>query len=394
MGRGSGKDHQPIDPRRRGQAASDGAPGAGDGVGDGEANADQLAAADAMRPGAGGADLEAGSVDMHAGAAGSESSSDPSAVSGREPVVDISKPDIALEKKRGIEYGWMIGVPDEDGWQDMAILSVSHRRAGAGSYYQETNSPAAYVASLVSARVKEDPAFPGSIMTEMAAVDPRREILMKVAGDRYSKKKVAAVAADALELVTGTENAFHSLDEYREDAKREPIIQADPGPSLGGSGAASGGANAAGSGSGPAGAPGGAASQPPRDPKDTSFSQPDRRFKGPAYNYLRKADRLPTYDEIAGEDDPICRVKLFSPSGRFTYYVAAATNYQDHPSPIVTGYALSPFGPDADEWGDSDMAEIASAKTPPFNLPIERDTGFKPMRLSEIKTALAEGKHV
>lgn len=148
------------------------------------------------------------------------------------------------------------------------------------------------------------------------------------------------------------------------------------------------GKNGTGSGAGLGGPP---QPPPPREPDDTTFSQPHPQFNGPAYNYLRESDRLPTYEDISGEDDPVCKVKLFDPSGRYTYYVAAATNYEGIDGPVMTGYCISPLGPDADEWGDQGIKEVAEVTPGPFGLPIERDIHFKPMRLSEIKKAQAQG---
>jgi hypothetical protein len=42
-------------------------------------------------------------------------------------------------------------------------------------------------------------------------------------------------------------------------------------------------------------------------------------FTGAAYEYLRADDALPTYREIADEQDPLCRVKLFQPFSRWTF---------------------------------------------------------------------------
>jgi len=58
-----------------------------------------------------------------------------------------------------------------------------------------------------------------------------------------------------------------------------------------------------------------------------TYSQPDHRFKGPAYNYIRASDQLPSYEQIADVRDPLCKVKLFLAASRFTYYVAAVTDY-------------------------------------------------------------------
>ena len=39
-------------------------------------------------------------------------------------------------------------------------------------------------------------------------------------------------------------------------------------------------------------------------------------FSGPAYQYLRADDALPSYREIAAEANPLCRIKLFQPGSR------------------------------------------------------------------------------
>jgi hypothetical protein len=47
----------------------------------------------------------------------------------------------------------------------------------------------------------------------------------------------------------------------------------------------------------------------------TAFNQA-APFTGPAYEYLCAEDALPSYREIADEQDPLCRVKLFQPFSR------------------------------------------------------------------------------
>lgn len=114
------------------------------------------------------------------------------------------------------------------------------------------------------------------------------------------------------------------------------------------------------------------------------------RFSGkPAYKYLRASDNIPTYDEFlaelhkTGADDPLCKVKLFHPMSRLTYYVYAATDYGEEGSPqiILSGYMISPLGPDCDEEGDTAIEELANLRP----LPVERDLYWKPQRLSEIR---------
>jgi hypothetical protein len=106
-------------------------------------------------------------------------------------------------------------------------------------------------------------------------------------------------------------------------------------------------------------------------------------FTGPAYQYLRESDNLPTNSETAGDPDPLCQVKLFQPGSRFTYYICAATEYEGIGGPVLTGYCVSPLGPDCDEFGDIALAEIASLSV--RRLPLERDLHFTPTRVSEIK---------
>jgi hypothetical protein len=110
-------------------------------------------------------------------------------------------------------------------------------------------------------------------------------------------------------------------------------------------------------------------------------------FNGAAYQYLRAHDALPTYREIAAEPDPVCRVKLFQPGSRWTYYICAATGYDEIDGPVLTGFCVSPLGPDCDEFGDQALAEIAAARV--HGLPPERDLCFEPMRLSEVEAHLA-----
>lgn len=82
-----------------------------------------------------------------------------------------------------------------------------------------------------------------------------------------------------------------------------------------------------------------------------SYCQPDQRFRGAAYEYVRVADSLPSYEQIAEHDDPLCRVKLFLPGSRFTYYACALTNYDG--MLVLSGYVLSPLDPDFDAFEDA-----------------------------------------
>ena len=111
------------------------------------------------------------------------------------------------------------------------------------------------------------------------------------------------------------------------------------------------------------------------------LTQTDRRFRGPAYRYVRKTDDLPDYEAIA--EDPICKVKLFLPGSRLTHYIFAADRYGE--VDVVTNYCVSALGPDCDEEGDMAVTELIELRDPLTHMPVERDLDWSPKPLSEIK---------
>lgn len=124
-------------------------------------------------------------------------------------------------------------------------------------------------------------------------------------------------------------------------------------------------------------------------PYETDHRQRHESFVGPAYHYIRASDQLPTLEELGqrapgGGVDPVMRVKLFLPAGRFTYYVAAATEYEEDEPPILTGYCISAAGPDCDAWGDTALGELMPLRV--MGLPLERDIFFKPTLFSAVRT--------
>jgi hypothetical protein len=110
-------------------------------------------------------------------------------------------------------------------------------------------------------------------------------------------------------------------------------------------------------------------------------------FTGPGYDYLRADDALPCYTQIAGERDPLCRVRLFQPFSRWTYYVCAATRYDGIDGPVLTGFCISALGRECDEFGDQGLAEIAALRL--HGLPPERDLHFQPLPLSAVEAHVA-----
>lgn len=109
--------------------------------------------------------------------------------------------------------------------------------------------------------------------------------------------------------------------------------------------------------------------------------QTDQRFTGEAYEYLLDTDQLPDYPNL-DQDDPIAKVRLFLPGSRFEYFVIALTNYSGQQ--VLTGYCVSPLGPDCDEEGDIAVADLIDLRNRE-GLPIERDCHWQPRPLSEIK---------
>jgi Protein of unknown function (DUF2958) len=110
----------------------------------------------------------------------------------------------------------------------------------------------------------------------------------------------------------------------------------------------------------------------------------------PAYHYVLSTDELPPWHKRGR--DPLVRVKLFAPEGRFTYFVTAYTDDDGHR--YLSGYCVSPLGPDCDEHGDAGCAELEDMRTPRLGLPLERDLHFQPRPLSEVLADLRAGRHV
>ena len=114
----------------------------------------------------------------------------------------------------------------------------------------------------------------------------------------------------------------------------------------------------------------------------TSTRLPDleasTRSKLPAYRYLREADRIPPIHATScanGSAGPMAIVKLFDPTGSWTWYVAQ----YDRESRLAWGVVDG----DAKEYGYFDMAELVGLRGR-FRLPLERDLHWTPQPLSEL----------
>lgn len=98
----------------------------------------------------------------------------------------------------------------------------------------------------------------------------------------------------------------------------------------------------------------------------------------PAYRYIRKSDRLPTYDEIPHDkplDQIVCKVRLFNPTGIGTWHVAA----YDPDTRVAWGVAQL----QEKEVGSWSMDELTSFRGR-FGLPIERDLYGSPKTISAV----------
>jgi|NGEPerStandDraft_6_1074524.scaffolds.fasta_scaffold221711_2 hypothetical protein len=100
-----------------------------------------------------------------------------------------------------------------------------------------------------------------------------------------------------------------------------------------------------------------------------------RAFAGDAYIYVR-AGELPAIDDAVA--DPLCKVKLFHPFTRFTYYAYALTEYPGA-GPVLTGLVT---GLGEDEVGDTALRDIAELRV--AHLPPERDLHWHPAPLSQV----------
>ena len=98
--------------------------------------------------------------------------------------------------------------------------------------------------------------------------------------------------------------------------------------------------------------------------------------KRPCYRYIRTSDKLPTYDELADiGNKAVAKVKLFDPTGSWTWYVVAYDPKTRTAWGLVDGFEK--------EWGPFSMEELIAVRGR-FGLPIERDLYWEPRPLSAL----------
>ena len=105
-------------------------------------------------------------------------------------------------------------------------------------------------------------------------------------------------------------------------------------------------------------------------PKDLEVSTFQKR---PAYRYIRESDKLPSLEPE--EAEPIARIKLFDPTGSWTWYIAAYDPATRAAYGLVDGFEK--------EYGTFDMQELVEHRGR-FGLPIERDLHWKPCPLRSL----------
>lgn len=79
-------------------------------------------------------------------------------------------------------------------------------------------------------------------------------------------------------------------------------------------------------------------------------------------------------------------LKVFDPSGRFTFYATEGSRNEDGDM-VLFGYCVSALGPDCDELGYASVRELEATKGR-FGLGMERDRYFTPKTLGELVPGL------
>jgi len=86
---------------------------------------------------------------------------------------------------------------------------------------------------------------------------------------------------------------------------------------------------------------------------------------------------LPDLYSTEDEKDPICQVKLFTPDANWTWFI---TEFSMEDNDTCFGYVVGLER----ELGYFSLSEIEAVRGH-LGLPVERDLGFTPTRLSEVK---------
>ena len=93
-------------------------------------------------------------------------------------------------------------------------------------------------------------------------------------------------------------------------------------------------------------------------------------------NLIQKDHTIPALYSTEEIKDPLCQVKLFTPDSNWTWYLIEIDDAHELCFGFVIGMEK--------ELGYFTMSELKDIRGA-LNLPIERDLGFTPTLLSEIK---------
>lgn len=107
----------------------------------------------------------------------------------------------------------------------------------------------------------------------------------------------------------------------------------------------------------------------------SEFTNVTKFGKKPCYRYVRPSDNLPNLGDTAEELDPLLKVKLFDPTGSWTWYLAEFDG-GDVAFGLVEGFET--------ELGNFSLRELGAVRGA-MGLPIERDLHWTPKRLSEVQ---------
>ena len=94
----------------------------------------------------------------------------------------------------------------------------------------------------------------------------------------------------------------------------------------------------------------------------------------PAYRYIRASDKIPRRPKGR---DPVALVKIFDPTGSWTWYIVAYDPKTRIAFGLVDGFEA--------EVGDFSMQELVDVRGA-MGLPLERDIFWTPRKISEIAT--------
>jgi hypothetical protein len=96
---------------------------------------------------------------------------------------------------------------------------------------------------------------------------------------------------------------------------------------------------------------------------------------------------LPALGSTNEDDDPIVRVKYFTPDAGWTWYVTEGDRDGETDDYLFFGYVVGP----CPEWGEFRLSELQKIRGA-LRLQVERDLHFQPRRFSELDASEKGGR--